>query len=72
MSKKILDTADLNCDTILSLRETVIRGSQSGGQGYIKCNCAGTKKCRTNRCKCYKSKIKCNSRCHQSLNCHNK
>ncbi|KAK7102356.1 hypothetical protein V1264_020587 [Littorina saxatilis] len=70
--QKLLDTADLNCDTILSLRETVIRGSQSGGQGYIKCNCAGTKKCRTNRCKCYKSKIKCNSRCHQSLNCHNK
>ncbi|KAI6655720.1 hypothetical protein LOD99_1862 [Oopsacas minuta] len=28
--------------------------SATGGQGFTKCNCQGSKKCQTNRCKCYK------------------
>ena len=55
------------CQEKTSLREAVILGSQSGGQGYVKCNCSGAKKCQNNRCKCFKEKLKCNSRCHQSL-----
>ena len=44
-----------------------------GGQGYAKCNCAASgKQCRTKRCKCFKSGVKCNSRCHSSITCANK
>ena len=70
--EKLLLMSDLNCTKHVSLREAVVFGSQCGGQGYIKCNCAGSKKCQTNRCKCFKAKLKCNSRYHQSLNCQNK
>ena len=58
----------------LSLREAVISESLGGGQGFIKCNCLGEKgrKCATNKCKCFKNKLKCNSRCHGSLTCKNK
>jgi len=27
----------------VSLREAVVLGSQCGGQGYVKCNCSGSK-----------------------------
>ncbi|GFS14708.1 Krab-a domain-containing protein 2-like protein [Elysia marginata] len=70
--EKLLLMSDVNCTTFVSLREAVVFGSRCGGQGYIKCSCSGSKKCQTNRCKCFKAKLKCNSRCHQSLNCKNK
>jgi hypothetical protein len=34
--KKLLLMNDLNCTKLISLRETVVFGSQCGGQGYIK------------------------------------
>ncbi|GFR60020.1 Krab-a domain-containing protein 2-like protein [Elysia marginata] len=70
--EKLLLMSDVNCTTFVSLREAVVFGSRCGGQGNIKCNCSGSKKCQTNRSKCFKAKLKCNSRCHQSLNCKNK
>ncbi|KAL8595275.1 hypothetical protein ACOMHN_020028 [Nucella lapillus] len=70
--QKLLFLSEMNCVKHVSLREAVILGSQSGGQGYVKCNCSGAKKCQNNRCKCFKAKLKCNSRCHQSLTCGNK
>lgn len=55
----------------ISLREAVGHTSVSGRtQGVLKCGC--TTKCTTNSCKCRKSKIFCNSRCHNSLSCCNK
>ena len=55
-----------------TVREAVVRQSSSGGQGFVKCNCSGTKECTTNRCKCLKSKLQCNSHYHNHLNCTNK
>ena len=63
---------DVTTDKIISLRSAVQQESRSGGQGFAKCNCAGSKRCQTNRCKCFKLKVKCNSRCHSSLHCENK
>ena len=70
--EKLILITDVDCTRHVSLREAVIFGSQCGGQGYIKCNCAGSKKCQSNSCKCFKAKLKCNSRLHQSLNRKNK
>ena len=70
--QRLMDVQDMDTTKLISLRQAVIIGSSSGGQGFIKCNCAGSKKCQTNRCKCFKSKLVCNSRCHHSLSCKNK
>ena len=70
--QKLLYRDDVNTEITLSVRSAVHSESASGGQGFIKCNCSGPKKCQTKRCKCFKSKLKCNSRCHSSLNCSNK
>ena len=52
---------DVATDKIVCLRSAVHQESKSGGQGFAKCNCAGSKRCQTNRCKCFKLKVKCNS-----------
>ena len=53
----------------VSLRQT-LKSSATGGQGFVKCDCADRKnKCGTNRCKCFKNKRICNSRCHNSTTC---
>ena len=70
--QRLLSMDDVDSTNHVSLREAVILGSQCGGQGFIKCNCSGAKKCQNNRCKCYKAKLQCNSRCHQSITCKNK
>ena len=70
--QRLLVTDDVCVDNSVSLREAVSSESASGGQGFIKCNCSGTKRCNTNRCKCFKAKLKCNSRCQHSPNCFNK
>lgn len=70
--ERLLRKGDINSDTEISLREAVIKESVNGGQGFVKCSCNGHKKCQSNRCKCFKSKQLCNSRCHNSLNCTNK
>ena len=57
----------------ISLRSAVIGTSKCGGQGFKKCNCGpGPGQCKSNRCKCVKAGIKCNSRCHGSGSCRNK
>ncbi|XP_070208806.1 KRAB-A domain-containing protein 2-like [Littorina saxatilis] len=71
-AQKLLTEQDVKCDKQVSVREAVVQNSLSGGQGFTKCNCSGGKKCQTNRCKCFKRKVLCNSRCHQSLTCKNK
>ena len=68
----LLKDTDVDNSKTVSLRHAVSVESSSGGQGYVKCNCAGSKRCQTKRCKCYKNKVKCSSRCHSSLLCINK
>ena len=63
---------DMNTENDVSLRTAVQYESNCGGQGFKKCNCAGSKRCQTNRCQCYKAKVLCNSKCHATLNCKNK
>lgn len=58
-------------DTEMSLREIVSKVSLSGGQGYFFCNCKKGN-CKSARCKCRKSKVLCNSKCHNSVTCSNK
>ena len=72
----LLTEADVNLDQQVPLRTAVQVESKCGGQGFVKCNCSGPARCQSNRCKCYKAKVKCNnrgnSRCHASLACENK
>ena len=71
--QRLLSMADVNPEKHVSLQSAVIEESASGGQGFVKCNCeGGVKMCQTNKCKCFKAKLLCNSRCHGSLSCHNK
>ncbi|KAK7095753.1 hypothetical protein V1264_005119 [Littorina saxatilis] len=70
--QRLLTEEDVSLDKAVSLRSAVIEQSASGGQGLVKCSCAGSTKCKTNRCKCYKAKVLCNSRCHSSQSCTNK
>ena len=61
------------CTDVVSVREAVTKLSGFGGQGYQKCTCKpGKNQCRTAKCKCFRSKVVCNSRCHSSLTCCNK
>ncbi|OWR48203.1 KRAB-A domain-containing protein 2 [Danaus plexippus plexippus] len=53
-----------------SLRECARKDSNLGGQGFQHCNCTG--ECNSNRCKCKKMHVLCNSKCHKSLSCKNK
>ena len=71
--ENLLRDTDINHDENVTLREAVISESLGLGQGIFRCNCSGQRKrCGTNRCKCFKSKVKCNSKCHNSLSCTNK
>ena len=71
-SERLLTENDVNQDAAISLRLAVIQTSISGGQGFVKCGYNGVIKCITNRCKCFKARILCNSRCHSCLSCFNK
>ena len=62
--------SDNLCDYILL--SAAQKESKSFGQSFSKCNCAGSKLCQTNSCKCFKLEVKCNSQCHSSLHCENK
>ncbi|XP_073966897.1 SCAN domain-containing protein 3-like [Choristoneura fumiferana] len=60
-------------ESLISLRHAVTCQSMFGGQGFQKCSCQPAKnQCRTKRCACYKNKVLCTSKCHQSLSCINK
>lgn len=70
--ERLLQDGEIDKENEVSLREAVVKSSLCGGQGYVKCSCNGPKKCKNNRCRCYKAKQLCNSRCHNSVNCSNK
>ena len=71
--QRLLSISNINTRDYFSLRAAVKAQSMSGGQGYVKCSCSlGKKQCQTNKCKCFKAKVACNSRCHNSLSCKNK
>ncbi|XP_022909346.2 uncharacterized protein [Onthophagus taurus] len=57
-------------ETDITLRECARKGSNLGGQGFQHCNC--TAECNSNRCKCKKLHILCNSKCHKTRSCNNK
>ncbi|CAH0730445.1 unnamed protein product, partial [Brenthis ino] len=63
---KIEDVPDVR----LSLREISAKDSKFGGQGFIKCHC--NKKCSSKLCKCKRSNVLCNSKCHNASPCQNK
>ena len=57
-------------DKLIGIREAATAASVGHGQGMVKCSCK--KACDTNRCKCKRQNLLCNSRCHNSLACGNK
>ncbi|KAI1695142.1 putative KRAB-A domain-containing protein 2-like [Ditylenchus destructor] len=57
-------------DKTVSLRTAANSSAMGSGQGVFKCGCK--QKCNTTRCKCFKSNLKCNSKCHSSMPCDNK
>ena len=61
---------EFNCETSINVREAASQQSLSGGQGFFKCSCKS--KSSSNRCKCKKNGVLCNSRCHSSGSCDNK
>src|SRR6218665_1058127 len=66
---KLLQITYVSTDEEVALRTAVQRQSPYGGQGFVKCNCAGNGRGKSNICK---AKVNCNSRCHASLSCDNK
>ena len=68
--EKFMSMDDVPMDKEISLRSAARLESIGGGQGIFKCNCTGN--CITNRCKCHKAGMKCNSRCHNKRSCTNK
>ncbi|CAI6359274.1 unnamed protein product [Macrosiphum euphorbiae] len=62
--EKFVQIEDVPANSI-SLREAVRSFSNLGGQGYDPC----THGCKTNKCKCRKGDILCNSKCHASKSC---
>ncbi|KAI1691670.1 putative KRAB-A domain-containing protein 2-like [Ditylenchus destructor] len=57
-------------DKTVSLRTAANSSAMGTGQGIFKCGCK--QKCNSTRCKCFKSNVKCNSKCHSSMPCDNK
>jgi len=68
----LLTEQDVDQAKTIGLRQAVNVESSSGGQASFAAIARDIKKCQTNRCKCFKNKVKCSSRCHNSLNCKNK
>ena len=68
--QQLLKNSDIDRNRNISLRETL--KLTTGGQGFIKCNCAALqKKCLNSKCECFKAQLKWNSRCHNSQSCCN-
>ena len=66
------DCSEFGNFVITLIRQASKKESQHGGQGFVKYNCNGPKRCRSKRCACFKNNVLCNSRCHNSVNCLNK
>ena len=62
LTTKHLLLSDVNTNETRALRTAANAQSTGGGQGFTRCGC--NKACQTNACKCIKSKMVCNSRCH--------
>ena len=70
--QRLLSDTDVNTHCTTTLRQA-LKSTPSGGQGFFHCDSTkGKKQCQTNRCKCFKAKRLCNSRCYSSLTCRNK
>ena len=52
---------DVSTKTVMSLRTAVQQESNCGFQGFVRCYCTGAKRCKTNRCRCFKARLICNS-----------
>ena len=57
-------------DVNITVRGAARAQSIGDGQGFIRCACKTG--CKTKSCKCRKTAVLCNSRCHNSLSCSNK
>nr|CAI5859174.1 unnamed protein product [Callosobruchus analis] len=53
-----------------TLRTASNSQAKFGGQGFVGCNC--TRKCIDGKCHCRRKSLKCNYKCHKSLDCTNK
>ena len=54
-AQKLLTEGDVNQESEVGLRTAVQMESKCGGQGFVKCNCGGTKRCSSNSGKCFKA-----------------
>ena len=61
-NQNFLPSSDVNTNQTRAFWTATNAQSTGGGQGFTRCGC--NKACQTNACKCNKSKIVCNSRCH--------
>ena len=69
LEPKCLTTVDVPEDVTLSVRGATRLHSKMGGQGFFKCPCQTT--CLTEKCKCIRDSVKCNSHCHKNRSCQN-
>ena len=65
-----LAEAEVDPNTEISVREAARLQSIGDGQGFVRCSCKTG--CARKTCKCGRSNVLCNSRCHNSNSCHNK
>ena len=64
LTQKCLTTDDVPQNVEIGVREAACLHSNTGGQGFFKCQCQT--KCQSKRCKCNREGVKCNSRCHKN------
>ena len=70
--QQLLNDSDVNTECTSTLCQAR-KSTTSGKQAFFRCDCNKSKnKCQTNKCKCYKPKRLCNSKCQTSLSCQNK
>jgi len=65
--EQLLSPEEIATDQSVSSKKASTSISQTGGQGYLRCNCKA--KCVSEKCSCRSSGILCNSKCHNSLSC---
>jgi len=65
-----LSEAEVDSNTEISVRETARLQSIVDGECFAKCSCKTGFARKT--CKCLRSNVLCNSRCHNSNSCQNK
>ena len=68
--ESFLNPGDLPERSSTFVREAHGKTEVPGAQGFTRCNCKTG--CSSNRSKCFKDKVQCNSKCHSSLTYNNK